>query len=418
MTEGLESIVYITNRASILGGAEKVACQEAIAAAQRGIDVTLFAAAGPVAPELSGAGVHVVCLGQELSSEDPNKLRGFAHGLWNLAAARELKAILSEKSPSGTVVHLHTWTHVLSASVLGVIRRLGFPLVVTAHDYFLVCPNGGLLDYQHMKKCCLQPLCHECWHRNCDKRSYPQKLYRSLRWVLQRNELAHISNISIATISDIGERLIENRAQASGLGQAKYVRVPNPIDVPTLEFRECGTVCPYPKDSFYLYVGRMSVEKGPQLFCEAAQSLQHRAILIGDGPLLASLRSTYPQCIFLGQLGFDEIVPYYANARALVVPSLWYEGLPLAVCEAKCFMRGPFITPTECAATEAAGYFDNELTFESGSAKSLQVRLESLEIDEILKAIRDKPQAPAPTMGIDAHMDTLMQLYGDVLTHD
>ena len=72
---------------------------------------------------------------------------------------------------------------------------------------------------------------------------------------------------------------------------------------------------------------------------------------VGDGPLAAELRAKYPDARMLGWQKPEDARAAIRNARALVFPSLWYEGQPLTVLEAKA-LGTPVIVSDGCAGRE------------------------------------------------------------------
>jgi glycosyltransferase involved in cell wall biosynthesis len=83
------------------------------------------------------------------------------------------------------------------------------------------------------------------------------------------------------------------------------------------------------EDGFhFIYVGRVSREKNLEVLLESFRSLRARVagvnlMIVGDGPLLPSLREHYANCgvIFTGWLQGEELAKAYASSDALVFPS-------------------------------------------------------------------------------------------------
>ena len=100
-----------------------------------------------------------------------------------------------------------------------------------------------------------------------------------------------------------------------------------------------------------IFVGRLSPEKGAALFAEAANRAGLSPTFIGDGPIADELKARYPKARFLGWLPPDEVRRHMRAARALIFPSLWYEGQPLTVLEAKA-MGTPVVVSDICAGRE------------------------------------------------------------------
>lgn len=78
------------------------------------------------------------------------------------------------------------------------------------------------------------------------------------------------------------------------------------------------------------FVGRLSYEKGPDLFAEITKNIEHPITVFGDGPMMIGLKSQYSHIEFKGMCDMDE---YWQNIRVVIMPSR-YEGLPLAALEA------------------------------------------------------------------------------------
>lgn len=75
-----------------------------------------------------------------------------------------------------------------------------------------------------------------------------------------------------------------------------------------------------------LYVGRVSREKGldalPVLQERLhAQGLEHRFIIVGEGPMLAELRARMPDAVFTGGLSRKAVAQVFASADFFVFPS-------------------------------------------------------------------------------------------------
>src|SRR5262245_29068523 len=75
-----------------------------------------------------------------------------------------------------------------------------------------------------------------------------------------------------------------------------------------------------------LYVGRVSREKGLERLPSIAdrlhaQGVEHRFIIVGDGPLLPSLRRAMPDAVFTGSLSRENVAEAFASADLFVFPS-------------------------------------------------------------------------------------------------
>ena len=82
-----------------------------------------------------------------------NKVRAGALMLWNRKAATGLAAVIEQFRPD--VAHLHNVYHQLSPSVLRPLRQSRTPVVMTLHDFKLVCPTHAMLDHGRPCEACL-----------------------------------------------------------------------------------------------------------------------------------------------------------------------------------------------------------------------------------------------------------------------
>lgn len=91
------------------------------------------------------------------------------------------------------------------------------------------------------------------------------------------------------------------------------------------------------RDDFFLYVGRLSEEKGIRVLLNAFKLSDHKLKIIGDGPLQEEVESAAKERNNIQYLGFQPkavIMDNLKHAKSLIVPSIWYEGFPLTILEA------------------------------------------------------------------------------------
>lgn len=345
----VKSVVVVNDFDYVEGGAAKVAMMTAEALVNAGYNTYLFSAVKKMdAPKI--VGVKYVSTGQYPSLSDPNKIRGALNGLYNFKAAKQLRKLLETLDCETTIVHVHTWTKALSSCVWNVAYSLHVPVYLTCHDYFSVCPNGGFFDYKRTRICHRKPLSLACLTCNCDSRNYAIKLYRFLRSFVQ-NKMVNIfkKTAKFISISDFSENVLKKYFPAN----VEFVRVVNPIDSVKMVEKIC-----FQNNEYFLYVGRLSKEKGCEHFCRALADLRLKGVVVGDGPESDRLRKEYANddIQFVGWKTRNEVFEYMKKARALVFPSLWYEAAPLTVPEAHSIGL-PCIVSGCCAARD---YIRNE----------------------------------------------------------
>jgi glycosyltransferase involved in cell wall biosynthesis len=371
------TIVLCLDHAYVSGGQAKVAFDSAIGLKQAGHRPIVFAAAGPVDEHLTATGVEVVCLGQNDLLGNPSRIAGAVQGIWNSRAAEELGRLLASVRSDRTIVHVHGWAKALSPSIAAPIARSGLPAVYTIHEYFLLCPNGGFYNYQKGHACPLEPLSAACWATHCDSRNYARKLWRNARLTLAR-DMAHLPEV-------FSDYIAISRFQVDIVGQrlptaSQLHLVSNPIDVPDLGPK------PSPGEGEVIFVGRISAEKGPFLFAEAARLAGIVPTYVGDGPAAAELRMKYPGARLLGWQSGSAVREALRAARALVFPSLWYEGQPLTVLEAKG-LGTPVIVSDGCAGREEIVNGVSGLWFRGGDVEDLARALMQIRDDALINQL-------------------------------
>ncbi len=285
------TVVICVDHATVTGGQAKVAFDSARGLVAAGHRAILFAAAGPVAPELAASGVEVVCLGQADLLGASSKIVGAMQGIWNFAAEKALGDLLAKLPRDRTIVHVHGWAKALSPSIARPIRKSKLPAVYTIHEYFLFCPNGGFYNYQQHAVCKLTPLSTACWSTNCDSRTYPRKLWRNVRLEIA-HRVAGLPDIfsDFICISDLQQEIVAQYLPAG----ARVHRVSNPIAAENFGPKS------KPAQGEFIFVGRLSPEKGCFVFAEAARLAGVVPVFVGDGPIADELREKYPEAKILG----------------------------------------------------------------------------------------------------------------------
>jgi glycosyltransferase involved in cell wall biosynthesis len=328
-------------------------------------------------------------------------------GTWNFFAAGEMRNLLARLPRENTIVHVHGWAKALSASIARPIAESGLPAVYTMHEYFMFCPNGGFFNYQQNQVCKLEPLSPACWATHCDSRTYPRKIWRCIRQTVMER-VARLPQIfgDFILISGFQRNVVASRLPTG----ARVHSVSNPIDCEDLG-RKAN-----PASGNFLFVGRLSPEKGLFLFAEAARKAGIAPVFAGDGPAAEELAARYPEARLLGWKSPAEVKALMRDARTLVFPSLWFEGQPLTVLEAKA-MGTPVIVSDGCAGREEIVDGVSGLWFESANGDSLASALEKAKdhalTTSMSNAAYDQFWSDPPTLV--RHVERLEAVYAQML---
>lgn len=408
----LKTIVIIDNDSYPMGGTSQVAYTSALELSAQGFRVLYLCADQKANPELQQNGVKVIPLSLPGINQDQNHRRAALNGIWDLRAEKAVSAILNNLDRSSSIIHIHGYLHCFSPSVLKACADSGIETVLTLHDYFILCPCGGLYNFREGKICTLRPMSAACMACNCDKRSYLQKLWRLLRQRGIAKYARDNEKLSLIYISEFS--YAKMRGELEGKHSTYFVR--NPYDLGDRK------IFPAEENRDYVFLGRLSQGKGTDLFCQAFSQLiaegkiRGQAIVVGEGEQRAELEQQYPQIRFLGWKTHEEMGEIFMRARALVFPSRWYEGAPLTPIE---FMSHgiPCILSDSNAGQDYITAGEDGLVFRSEDLADMKEKILLAENDafwaEICRKLRSGFRGEV--YSAKAHVERLLEVYEEIL---
>jgi glycosyltransferase involved in cell wall biosynthesis len=301
------------------GGAERVLLDEMELMKSKGHQTAIFACRHPANLESEYSGYFV------------DYIDYFNASLWDKANAA-FKIIYSREAYSKfirlidyfkpDVIHAHNIYAQLSASILDAAKKRGVKVVLTAHDYKLVCPSYLMLNHGAPCEKCLGGRFYHCLTTKCHKDDriasaiYTAESYFN-DWLGKYESLQAVLCPS---------EFMRNKLRA-GVAEEKLKVVRNPVQA-----HETGPILT--NEGYFLYAGRLSKEKGVQTLLEVFRGLDLPLVVAGTGPMEADLKSRAGTNVrFVGHQTGKTLARYYQGALACVVPSEWYENAPLAVLE-------------------------------------------------------------------------------------
>lgn len=316
--------VIVSDFGSVNGGAAKVAIESARGLAETGVDIVFACAIGPVSARLDHPRIAVERLDGQDIWQVGNKIAAAKQGIWNDRAYAFLTTLLA-RQPRGTLVHLHQWTKAFSPAALAAAGESGLRVAITLHDYFSFCPTGGYFDFKANAPCSLQPMSLGCVCRNCDRASYVHKLVRVARQWRSNGALRAVPAPLFIHVSDFARRFAAPFLPEG----AGHVVVENMMEAPR---REPAAVA---GNRHALFLGRFTQEKAGDVLAAAAGRVGMPVRFVGEGPLKARIAEVNPQAEIRDWVPADHVFDEIAQARCLVLPSLWFEPGPLVVAEAR-----------------------------------------------------------------------------------
>lgn len=319
----LKRIVVIHDRIEARGGATRLARLSAMQYQKLGYEVDYIAGSDDD-QSLAEFGIQTIHLGQSSLNSGAGR-SDILRGIHNTSAAREISRWCRQNDRPDTAYHLHNWAQVLSPSIFAALRPVAHRTVVSCHDFFNVCPNGGLVNFQKQTACHLKPMSAACWASQCDRRSRAQKTWRMLRQ-LNLNRLADFQKSPMTFVCLHSG--METVMREAGFKARNLTHIANPAAA-----FSAARIAAESNKSF-LFIGRLTEEKGADLLVEAAKQSQTDVVFAGEGPLQEQLSRRYKGATFHGFCDRPQLAALAKSARALVVPGRWREPYGLVVAEA------------------------------------------------------------------------------------
>lgn len=276
------------------------------------------------------------------------KVKGFLYGIYSPSGVKGLRDVLEREKPD--VVNIHNLYPFISPAALFECKKIKVPVVMTVHNFRLICPTGLFMRSGKPCERCLQRGSEwGCIRYNCEH-SYLKSIGYTLRSVYARWVGAYRKNIDVfACITEFQKKkLIE-----SGFNKDKIVVIPNSIDVPLIKDENII-------GDYIAYIGRLSYEKGYDLLIEIAH--RHPEIQFSfAGAKREDSDVPFPDNVKLvGYLKEKDLILFIKQARFVVIPSRCYEGFPMVILEA-AYYRKPCIVPDHGGFTEIIGKEDNAI---------------------------------------------------------
>lgn len=277
---------------------------------------------------------------------------------------RELLSLLRAERPD--VVHVHNTFMMISPSVYEVCRDARVPVVQTLHNYRLLCPAWSLSRDGHVCEECIEGgLWRSVWH-GCYRDS--RVLTTAVALMLQAHRAMGTWDHSVDSYVALTHFARKKFIQGGLPSSAIHVK-PNFLECDPGERSSAGRE--------FLFVGRLSAEKGIWTLLDAWQQLSRSIplVIVGEGPLRQSLETAVAErglsnITFAGWLSRPEVCAAIKNASALIIPSVCYEGFPMTLLEA--FACGtPVIGSGLGSIQEVVKDGQNGLHFAAGDAGDL-----------------------------------------------
>lgn len=277
------------------------------------------------------------------------KMIVFFTGFYSFRSNIQLQRVINQFKPD--IINIHNLYPFISPSILRICKKNNIPIVMTVHNYRLICPTGLFMRNHRPCELCLVKK-HEwncIWH-NCE-RSLPKSIGYALRNMFARKRRMYLDNVDyFACLTNFQrEKII-----AAGFNPKKVLVIPNFINI--------SRIPDFTPGAYVAYSGRLSEEKGvdlilkvarkhPEIHFKFAGNLRDKALLANGIP---------SNCEFLGYLSGNKLEAFYNNASFFVMASKWYEGFPMTILEAAGYGKCT-VAPSHGGFIEIIGKGDKEI---------------------------------------------------------
>ena len=332
----------------------------------------------------------------------------FEHTYRNATIDAIAGTLLDEERPD--VVHVHHLT-CLSTGIVGECVARGIPVVLTLHDYWLLCHRGQLLDVEFARCSGPEPgRCATCAGLSASGQPAMHLAARGLR-AIERHAPKVLADAQRRLVAGMSRRIVPESAAAEVARRLEHTksvcesasRILAPSKTLLEQFERFGIqpsrmgvvelgidtrafpkIARRPAHQLRLgFIGSLMASKAPHVLLEAVAGLPEGRVsvtLAGDvapyhgdhryadvvRPLLKN-----PGVEWLGAVAHERIPSILASIDVIVVPSVWLENSPLVVREA--FAAGlPVVASNLGGMAELVEDGRNGLLFEAGDAADLR----------------------------------------------
>ena len=224
------------------------------------------------------------------------------------------------------LMHVHNYKYLLSPSVFAAAQHHGVATVLSLHNYRLICPAGQFMRSRVPCEDCLDGFPYRMLYRRCSGWNVVKSLCQlHLHLSTKRRGLLTPWVDAYISLTEFGR----SRFISAGIPECRIITKSHFVEDPG--FQPSGDTC----HGSAIYVGRLSREKGVDALIDAWRDIQYPLKVIGDGPLMSSLRRIAPRHVrLLGAMSRPDTIEELRESDFLIFPSLVYESFGLVLLEA------------------------------------------------------------------------------------
>ena len=241
----------------------------------------------------------------------------------------KIKALIDKEKPDFAILNLFHKN--LTCSIIDALYEKKIPIIWVCHDLMAVCPSYLMLNGKgEICEKCLNGDFKNCFKSKCVRGSslLSYLSYKEAEFIKQQKFYDKIDLIVTPSL------FFKEKIESSNLIHTKVVHLCNPcLNEPVKEINSNP-------DNYFLYLGRLSKEKGIDLLIKAFAGIEKNLYIVGKGAEehnlknLASELKLENRVKFLGFKSGEELNKIIFNSFAVVLPSQRYENGPYSAIEA------------------------------------------------------------------------------------
>ena len=330
--------------------------------------------------------------------------------LYSYEAKQNIFRLIDDFKPD--IAHIHNFSHQLTPSILFALKKKNIPIVMTLHDYKLVCPSYSMLNSDNeICGLCKNGKYKYCFFTKCHKQSYLKSLIAAIESYLHHKILKSYSNVDVFVSPS--KFLIDKFKKMGFVYDIIYL--PNFIEMNN--FQQKYNI----NNKKITYFGRLSKEKGLFTLVDSVKGLNVELHIIGDGEIKDKLaRKLKDEKIsnvrLLGYLRGKSLRENIGNCLFIVVPSECYENNPLSILEA--FALGKPVVGSriggipELTIDGKTGY-----TFELGNVEDLREKILILlrDANKAIEMGKNARKFVEENNNPEKHYNELMKIYNEAI---
>ena len=257
-----------------------------------------------------------------------HKIQNIKSFFFNKEASKKIEEAILKEKPD--IAHIHLMFSSFSVSILPILKKYNIPVVITAHDYRLVCPASALLNGK-VQICtkCQNGRYYNCFINKCGKSGYLESFLFMAEMYFRK--IFYPVNHYIDAFIFVSQASFQLYAKLNPeFKKYNHQVIYNPIEIKAAYNPHRG--------NYILYFGRLSEEKGIKTLIQTAKRLPDIQIKIaGNGGLV--LNDIPHNVELLGFKSGKDLKKTISESSFIIVPSEWYETFGLSAAEAMALSK-------------------------------------------------------------------------------